>query len=211
MLPFLTVLLAPGAAAPLLALDPPVITATYETARGIEEDDEEELQPDYVRHTVLVSARQELGERARLTAPVRVTQRRDPQAAGSESLAVSLQPRLDLELTDRLDLGTELILRHTDDPELVTVGGRLASRLNLGDVTVEGWLKPLFDTYAQEPERNRQRYTASVGIVYRHHALRVSGRYRGTARFGLGDESEVDLRLSHLVSVSLRLDLARLR
>ena len=46
MLPFLTVLLAPGAAAPLLALDPPVITATYETARGIEEDDEEELQPD---------------------------------------------------------------------------------------------------------------------------------------------------------------------
>ena len=120
---------------------------------------------------MLVSARQELGERARLTAPVRVTQRRDPQAADSESLAVSLQPRLDLELTDRLDLGTELILRHTDDPELVTVGGRLASRLNLGDVTVEGWLKPLFDTYAQEPERNRQRYTASVGIVYRHHAL----------------------------------------
>ena len=43
------------------------------------------------------------------------------------------------------------------------------------------------------------------------HALRVSGRYRGTARFGLGDESEVDLRLSHLVKVSLRLDLARLR
>ena len=46
LLPFVTLLPAPGAAAPLLALDPPVITATYETARGIEEDDEAELQPD---------------------------------------------------------------------------------------------------------------------------------------------------------------------
>ena len=211
ILPFVTVLLAPGTAAPLLALDPPVITATYETARGIEEDDEAELQPDYVRHTVLVSARQEFGERARLTAPVRVTQRRDPQVADSASLAVSLQPRLDLKLTDRLALGTELILRHADDPELVTVGGRLASSLNVGDLTVDGWLKPLFDTYAQQPERNRQRYTASVGVVYRQGAVRVSGRYRGTARFGLGDESEVDLRLSHLVNVTLRLDLAKLR
>ena len=211
MLASVALLLAPGAAAPLLALDPPIITATYETARGIEEDDEEERLPDYVRHTVLVSARQEFGERARLTAPVRVTQRRDPQVADSESLAVSLQPRLDLELSDRLDLGTELILRHTDVPELVTVGGRLASQLKLGDVTVDAWLKPLFDTYVEEPERNRQRYTASVGVVYRHDAVRVSGRYRGTARFGLGDASEVDLRLSHLVNVSLRLDLARLR
>ena len=211
MFAFATLLLAPGAAAPLLALDPPVITATYETARGIEEDDEEDLLPDYVRHTVLVSARQEFGEHARLTAPVRATRRRDPQVADSESLAVSLQPRLDLELSDRLDLGTELILRHTDAPELVTVGGRLASSLKLGEVTVDGWLKPLFDTYVEQPERNRQRYTASVGIVYRHHAVRVSGRYRGTARLGLGDASEVDLRLSHLVNVSVRLDLARLR
>ena len=208
---FAALLLAPGAGAPLLALDPPVITATYETARGIEEDDEEELLPDYVRHTVLVSARQEFGESARLTAPVRVTRRHDPRVAASESLAVSLQPRLDLELSDRLDLGTELILRHADVPELVTVGGRLASSLKLGAVTVDGWLKPLFDTYAQEPERNRQRYTASVGLVYRHQAVRVSGRYRGTARLGLGAPSEVDLRLSHLVNVSLRLDLARLR
>ena len=210
MLAFAT-LLAPGVPAPLLALDPPVITATYETARGIEEDDEEELLPDYVRHTVLVSARQEFGEHVRLTAPVRVTRRRDLQVADSESLALSLQPRLDLELSDRLDLGTELILRHADTPELVTVGGRLASSLKLGDVTVDGWLKPLLDTYVQDPERNRQRYTASVGIVYRHHAVRVSGRYRGTARFGLGDASEVDLRLSHLVNVSIRFDLARLR
>ena len=45
ILPFVTLLkLAPGAAVPLLALDPPVITATYETARGIEEDDEAELR-----------------------------------------------------------------------------------------------------------------------------------------------------------------------
>ena len=58
---------------PLLALDPPVITATYETARGIEEEDKAELQPDYVRHTVLVSARQEFGEGARLTTGLQAT------------------------------------------------------------------------------------------------------------------------------------------
>ncbi len=76
-----------------------------------------------------------------------------------------------------------LILRHADAPELATVGGvggRLASSLKLGDVTIDGWVKPLFDTYAQQPERNRQRHTASVGVVYRHGAVRVSGRYRGT-------------------------------
>ena len=211
MFSFPAAVLALGGPAPVPALDPPVVTATYETARGIEEDDEEELRPDYVRHTVLVSARQEFGERVRLTAPVRVTQRRDPQAADSESLAVSVQPRLDLEVTDRLDLGTELIVRHTDRPELVTLGGRLASSLKVGAVTVDGWVKPLFDRYAQEPERNRQRYTASVGLAYRQSAVRVSGRYRGTARLGLGDASEVDLRLSHLVNVTVRLDLAKVR
>ena len=89
---------------------------------------------------------------------MRVTRRRDPRSADSESLAVSLQPRLDLKLSDRLDLGTELIVRHADDPVLVTVGGRLASSLDLGDLTVDGWLKPLFDTDAQQPERNRQRH-----------------------------------------------------
>ena len=62
------------------------------------------------------------------------------------------------------------------------VSGRLASSLKIGEVTVDGWLKPLFDTYAQEPERNRQRYTASVGVVYRQGAVRLSGRHRGTAR-----------------------------
>ena len=204
-------LLAAGAAVPLSALDPPVITATYETARGSEEDDADDLLPEYVRHTVLLSARQEFGEHARLTTPVRVSRRHDPQVAASESLTIGLQPRLDLDLGERLDLGTELILRHADAPEMVTLGGRLASSLKLGEVTVDGWLKPLFDTYAQQPERNRQLYTASLGIVYRHQAVRVSGRYRGSARFGLGEASEVDLRLSHLVNVSLRLDLARLR
>ena len=73
IVPFAAVLLAPGAAAPQLALDPPVITATYETARGTEEEDKAELQPDYVRHTVLVSARQEFGERARLTSGLQAT------------------------------------------------------------------------------------------------------------------------------------------
>ena len=82
-----------------------------------------------------------------------------------------MQPRLDLELTDRLDLGTELIVRHTDRPELVTLGGRLASSLKVGAVTVDGWVKPLYDRYAQEPERDRQRYTASVGLVYRESAV----------------------------------------
>ena len=50
-----------------------------------------------------------------------------------------------------------------------------------------------------------------MGLVYRESAVRLSGRYRGTARFGLGDASEVDRRLSHLVAVTVRLDLAKVR
>ena len=209
-LPALAALLL-GPVADLGALDPPVVTLTYETAQGIEADDEEELQPSYVRHTVAARIRQELGESARLTLPLRLTSRPDPQdPAAAVGRSVSIQPRLDVDLSDRLDLGTELILRHGTDPLLLTAGGRLQSRLRVGDVAVDGWVKPLFDSYTDQPERNRQLYTASVGVTYTRDAVRLSTRYRGTARFAFGDESEVEPRFSHLVNVSLRLDLAKL-
>lgn len=201
-----------GPVASVAAIDPPTITVTYESAQGIEEDDEEELSPSYVRRTVVTTVRQPLGGGARVTLPVRLTTRSDPrEPAHGNDRSVSIQPRLDVDLTDRLDLGTELILRHSDDRRLVTAGGRLQSRLRVGDIAIDGWLKPLFDLYADQPERNRQLYTASVGVTYARDALRVSTRYRGTARFAFGDESEVDPRFSLLVSVSLRLDLAALR
>ena len=201
-----------GPAASVAALDPPTITVTYESAQGIEEDDEEELSPSYVRRTVVTTVRQPLGGGARVTLPVRLTTRSDPrEPAEGDDRSVSFQPRLDVDLTDRLDLGTELILRHDDDRRLLTAGGRLQSRLRVGDVALDGWLKPLFDLYADRPERNRQLYTASVGVTYTRDALRVSTRYRGTARFAFGEESEVDPRFSLLVSVSLRIDLAAVR
>lgn len=202
-------LLGPAAAAG--ALDPPVVTLSYETAQGIEEDDEEELQPAYVRHTVAARIRQELGEGARFTLPLRLTSRPDPQEpAAPVSGSVSVQPRLDVDLTDRLGLGTELILRRSTDPLLLTAGGRLQSRLRAGDVALDGWVKPLFYSYADQPERNRQLHTASVGVTYTRDAVRLSTRYRGTGRFAFGDASEVDTRFSHLVNVTLRLDLAKL-
>lgn len=201
-----------GPVAFVAAIDPPTITVTYESAQGIEENDEEELSPSYVRRTVVTTVRQPLGGGARVTLPVRLTTRSDPrEPAHGNDRSVSIQPRLDVDLTDRLDLGTELILRHSDDRRLVTAGGRLQSRLRVGDIAIDGWLKPLFDLYADQPERNRQLYTASVGVTYARDALRVSTRYRGTARFAFGDESEVDPRFSLLVSVSLRLDLAAVR
>ena len=213
-LPALALLFAvPAALVP--AQDLPVITFTYETAQGIEEDDEEELEPTYVRHTLLTSVRQDLGDAARLTLPVRLTSRSDPrEPAEGASQALSVQPRFDFDLTDRLDLGTELIVRRSNDPLFITAGGKLQSRLKVGDLALDGWLKPLFDLYAEQPERNRQLYTASLGITYTGGGLRISAlstRYRGTARFAFGEESEVDPRLSHLLTVSLRLDLNALR
>ena len=205
-------LLCAGPAALVPAQDLPVITFTYETAQGIEEDDEEELEPTYVRHTLLTSVRQDLGDAARLTLPVRLTSRSDPrEPAEGATQAVTVQPRFDFDLTDRLALGTELIVRRSEDPPLITAGGRLQSRLKVGEVALDGWLKPLFDLYAEQPERNRQLYTASLGITYTGGGLRISTRYRGTARFAFGEESEVDPRLSHLLTVSLRIDLNAVR
>ena len=117
-----------------------------------------------------MSDRQELGEHARLTAPVRVTRRRDPQVADSKSLAVSLQPRLDLELSDRLDLGTELILRHEDTPDLVlvTVGGHLApiahdkDRHGVEFVVICIWYQQIQSH--KEPPRGNTLYYKSTGI-----------------------------------------------
>ena len=60
-LPALVALLL-GPAAALHALDPPLLTLTYETARGIEEDEEQELEPTYVRHTVAASLRLDLAK-----------------------------------------------------------------------------------------------------------------------------------------------------
>ena len=138
-----------GPVAFVAAIDPPTITVTYESAQGIEEDDEEELSPSYVRRTVVTTVRQPLGGGARVTLPVRLTTRSDPrEPAHGNDRSVSIQPRLDIDLTDRLDLGTELILRHSDDRRLVTAGGRLQSRLRVGDIAIDGWLKPLFDLYA---------------------------------------------------------------
>ena len=57
-------LLFAGPAALVPAQDLQVITFTYQTAQGIEEDDEEELEPTYVRHTLLTSVRQDLGDAA---------------------------------------------------------------------------------------------------------------------------------------------------
>ena len=211
-LPALLALLCAGPAALVPAQDLPVITFTYETAQGIEEDDEEELEPTYVRHTLLTSVRQDLGDAARLTLPVRLTSRSDPrEPAEGATQAVTVQPRFDFDLTDRLALGTELIVRRSEDPPLITAGGRLQSRLKVGEVALDGWLKPLFDLYAEQPERNRQLYTASLGITYTGGGLRISTRYRGTARFAFGEESEVDPRLSHLLTVSLRIDLNAVR
>ena len=111
-LPPLFVALALLSAGPALAQDLPVLTFTYETAQGVEEDDEEVLEPTYLRHTLVTSARQDLGDAARLTLPVRLTSRSDPrEPVEGATQSVSVQPRLDLDLTDRLDLGTELILR----------------------------------------------------------------------------------------------------
>ena len=210
-LPPLALLFAVPAAL-VTAQDLPVITFTYETAQGIEEDDEEELEPTYVRHTLLTSVRQDLGDAARLTLPVRLTSRSDPRepAEGATQL-VTVQPRFDFDLTDRLALGTELIVRRSNDPPFITAGGRLQSRLKVDDLALDGWLKPLFDLYAEQPERNRQLYTASLGITYTGGGLRISTRYRGTARFAFGEESEVDPRLSHLLTVSLRIDLNAVR
>lgn len=204
--------LAVGAVGPSFALPaaPPVLTFTYETARGIELDEEEELEPSYVRHTFLTSVRQSLGDQVRVVLPLRVTSRLDPQdQTEGERRTVSFQPLLNLDLSDRLDLSTELILRHHTDPQFVTAGGRLRSRLRLGEVTIDGWLKPLFDTYAVEPERNRQVHTATLGLTFSRDAVRISTRYRGTARFPFGAASEVEPRFSHLVNVSLRVDLAK--
>ena len=119
-LPPLALLFAvPAALVP--AQDLPVITFTYETAQGIEEDDEEELEPTYVRHTLLTSVRQDLGDAARLTLPVRLTSRSDPrEPAEGATQAVTVQPRFDFDLTDRLALGTELIVRRSEDPPLIT-------------------------------------------------------------------------------------------
>lgn len=209
--PALALLIA-GPIAVAAAVEPPVVTVTYESAQGIEEDDEEELEPTYLRRTVVASVRQPLGDAIRATLPVRLTTRSDPRKpAEADVRSVSFQPRIDVDLTDRLDLGTELILRHNSDPEYVTAGGRLQSRLRVGDLTLDGWLKPLFDSYTEKKERNRQLYTASVGVTYTRDALRLSTRYRGTARFALGAESEVDVRFSHLISVSVRIDLGAVR
>ena len=210
-LPPLALLFAvPAALVP--AQDLPVITLTYETAQGIEEDDEEELEPTYVRHTLLTSVRQDLGDAARLTLPVRLISRSDPrEPAEGASQAASVQTRFDFDLTDRLDLGTELILRpqqrsavhHRRRQAAVAAEGRRGRPGRLAEAAV----RPLHRAAgAQPPALHRLprphlhgRRPAHQHPLPRHRPLRLRRGKRGRPP------------PLHLLTVSLRLDLNAVR
>ena len=114
-------------------------------------------------------------------------------------------------------------LRHADrlprsssaaaaDPPLITAGGRLQSRLKVGEVALDGWLKPLFDLYAEQPPRAQP---PALHRLPRHHLhgrrpahQHPLPRHR-PLRLRRGELSRSTPELSHLLTVSLRLDRLR--
>ena len=119
----------------------------------------------------------------------------------------SFTPRLDMNLTDGFDLGTELIFRYASDPN-ITVGGHLQPRLRVGDFVVSGSVGPAFVIYTDEPQDNHVSTTASLGLTYTRDAVRVSTTVGGSLLFAIGEISTRTTRVSHFVDLSLQVDLA---
>ena len=204
------------AASPAAALELPTLSLRYETALGAEEDAPEEgLLPEYVRHTWLATGRQELGEAAQLDLEVRYTARENVFGIGDTS-SIRVTPRFDVDVTPDLDLAAEVDGERVVYPEdrtrdYTAVGTRLEAAIDLGDIALDAWVRPVFDLHDAQLDRDRQVYTASFGLQADGESLRLITRYRGTLRLPLGDASLIERRATHTASVSLRWDLEEWR
>ena len=77
---------------------------------------------------MVLSAAQPLSEEVTARAVIRLTDRTDPDQP-PDMFAASLQPGVDLDLTSRLALDTELTLQRAGALDLTTAGLHVESRL----------------------------------------------------------------------------------
>jgi hypothetical protein len=194
----------------------PVVTLRYETARGVEEEEEEgTLEPSYTRNTLSLRVKEELGRRFRATLVTRLSGKDFQDPGEDDYWYLAVVPGLEWSFGSVFGLGTELSVRSAEF-DGTDAGGLSRDYLDLGsrffadwkirpNLKLDAWLRSTYSLYENEL-RTRQAYSFAVGLTGRWGQWTVGARYRGIARFPLGDSSEQQMGGYHLGSLNVSWD-----
>jgi hypothetical protein len=194
----------------------PVVTASYETAGGASEDEDEDndtLVPASLRNTVALRVREEA-----LPAAFGLLLKystKDYLFEASDYTYVEAGQDTTLRIGRLLRLGALVGAKYEqygqlDDgglsKDFLALKGRLeASLAPLRGTSLEASLGTRFDL-AEEPAKSKQAWTAAAGFSSRLGQWLVSARYRGEFRLPLGAASGAASAVYNLGSFSLQWD-----
>jgi hypothetical protein len=194
----------------------PVVTLRYETARGVEEEEEEgTLNPSYTRDTVSLRVKEELGERFRATLAARFSGKDFEDPADDDYWYFAVVPGLEWSFGRIFGFGTEFSVR-TARFDGTDADGLSRDYLDLGsrffadwrirrELKLDAWLRSTYSLYENDL-RARQAYSFALGLTGRWGQWTVGARYRGIARFPLGERSEQAVGGYHLGSLNVSWD-----
>ena len=195
--------------------DLPVFFLKYDAGIGSEESaDEQEVEASSHRHEVSLRIKEAWSRRVTSNLYTVVTRKGYLDGGGSYTY-VSLNPDTNWSITDSVKWylsGRSKWMRY-DEPDAEGLSKDYVSFLAKTTLTIAPHrsikIIPLvqgsFEVY-ENPGKTRQSYTYGIGIDSRVGHFVLGGDYRGTARFPLGGESTVGVRLSNEFGIDLTWD-----
>jgi len=198
----------------------PVVTLRYETAAGVEEEEEEgTLSAAYWRHSLALRVKEERGRSFRATVTGRVSCKDFTEGDANDYWYFAVVPGLEWSIGRVLGVGAEFAVKKAvfgeigdtaegapDGRNYLDLGPKLfADWAIITGLKLDAWLRSTYSLYEDE-ERTRQAYSFGVGLTGRRGQWSVGARYRGTARYPLGEESQREFGGYHVASVNVSWD-----
>ena len=193
----------------------PVVTLRYETAAGVEEEEEEgTLSAAYWRHSLALRVKEERGG-FRATVSGRLSWKDFTVDDDDDYWYFAVVPGLEWSIGRVLGVEAELSVKRavfgeTVDPadgrSYLDLGPRLfADWTIVRGLKLDAWLRSTYSLY-QDPASSRQAYSFGAGLTGRRGQWSVGARYRGTARYPLGEDSGREFGGYHVASVNVSWD-----
>jgi len=196
----------------------PVLSLRYEVATGSEEDEDQgELEPTSLRHTVGFKATEEWSDRVATILAARFSRKEYYEQARSYGY-LALDPEVRLAIGGEAGLGLSGLLKAVrfdeadslgESKDYLALGGRLEVDWKVNRrLKLETYLRGEADLQQSE-EKSRQAYTLGLALTSKLGAVSLGARYRGTGRGPLGATSAAGVSFYQIGSVNVSWDLNR--
>lgn len=194
----------------------PVVTLRYETAAGVEEEEEEgTLSAAYWRHSVAIRVKEERGGSFRATVTGRLSWKDFTADDVDDYWYVGVVPGLEWSLGRVLGVGAEFSVKRAlfgsdpaspDGRDYLDLGPKLfADWTIVPGLKLDAWLRSTYSLYEDETN-SRQAYSFGAGLTGRRGQWSVGARYRGTGRYPLGEASGREFGGYHVGSLNVSWD-----